>query len=156
MKRWLIYGLVLAVVLLAAKEDHPGTDVARLDPVRILMLEESAGAVTVKTDLGHYGVGKTLAEAVEDMRQTASGEVFLDTAEFLLLSRGGAKWLPELSELLRPSCQVCLSLGITELEQAAEYLQFHKPGYSLRLYRKGEQNMPLLYQKEGKMYLAKS
>ena len=156
MKRYLVYACVLAAVMLMAKQDHPGSDVARLEPVGILRVTEKGGVVSIETDLGHYGTGETLDDAVTDMRQTASGEVFLDTAEFLLISKGGAKWLPELCGLLRPSCQVCLSLGDIELGQAAEYLKFHKPQYSLRLYRKGERNMPLLFEKEGRMHLANS
>lgn len=156
MKRWLIYGAVfLAAILLMKEENRPGTDIAKLEPVRLLWAEEVGGGVCLETDMGQSGWGKDLESAVRDMEETASGQVFLDTAEYLVISPGVLKWMPELSQLLRSSCQVCLADGMKDLNEAAEYLAVHEPGFTLRDWQKGEAGMPAIYLLEERMYLAK-
>lgn len=156
MKRWLIYGVIaLAVVLLMKEENRPGTDVAKLEPARLMWVENVGGGVSLRTDMDHTGWGKNLEAAVQDMEMTAFGQVFLDTAEYLLISPDALRWLPELSELLRSSCQVCLADGVADLAAATEYLAAHKPDYALQDWRKGEKTLPVLYSIEERMYLAK-
>ena len=89
------------------------------------------------------------------MEMTAFGQVFLDTAEYLLISPEALRWLPELSELLRSSCQVCLADGVADLAAATEYLAVHEPGYTLGDWEKSETGLPVLYSIEERMYLAK-
>ena len=156
MKRWDIYGIaVLAAVLLMNSENRPGTDIGKLEPARVLLVEAVQDGVAVRTDMGQLGLGEDLPSAVRDMEQTASGQVFLDTAEFLLVGPGAAKWLPELTQILRPSCQLCLAEGVTDLEAAAEYLAVHEPSFTLGDWKKGEKGMAVLLLIEGRMYLAK-
>lgn len=156
MKRWLILGAVaLAALLLVKDENRPGTDIAKLEPARVLLAEQVTDGVIISTDLGHSGFGPDLESTVRDMEATASGQVFLDTAEFLLISPGAAKWLPELARRLRSSCQVCIVDGTADLFAAAEYLQTHEPECRLGDWRKGEVVLPTLYFIEERMYLAK-
>lgn len=156
MKRWLAYGaILLAVVLLVKDEDRPGMDVAKLEPARIISVEEKMGGVLLQTDMGHSGWGRDLNTAISDMESTAAGQVFLDTAEYLLVSPGAVRWMPELSEMLRRSCQICLVDNAPGLKMAAEYLSAHKPGYTLGDWQKGDADLPVLYYLEERMYLAK-
>ena len=155
MKRWLLYGAaLLTAVLLMKDENRQGTDVAKLEPAQILAVEESGGGLSVRTDMGHSGWGTDLESAIADMKMTASGQVFLDTAEYLLVSPGAMKWMPELSELLRSSCQVCLAGEVEELTAVAEFLSGHEPGYTLGDWRKGTVGIPVLYLLKERMYLA--
>ena len=156
MKRWGIYAAVIAAALLVTKKGSAGTDIARREPVQVLGVETSAGNVVLRTDTGQYGTGESLAAAVADMKKTAGGEIFLDTAEYLLVTPSAQKWLSELTELLRPACQVCLDSGVTDLGAAADYLTIHEPGVTLRRYRQDACPLPVLYLKEGRMYLAES
>lgn len=156
MKRWLIYGmLVLAVVLLMNNENRLGTDIGKLEPARVLLVEDTLGGVAVRTDMGQFGLGEDLSAALRNMEQTASGQVFLDTAEFLLIGPGTAKWLPELTRILRPSCQLCLAEGVVDLEAAAEFLAIHKPSFTLGDWKKGRTGIGVLLIIEERMYLAK-
>ena len=156
MKKWLLYGVVLvAAVLLINDENGPGSDIAKLEPARILLVEDVPGGVAVRTDMGQLGLGEDLSSAVKDMEETASGQVFLDTAEYLLVSPGAVKWLPELAGILRSSCQLCLAEGVTDPETAAEYLAVHEPSYTLGDWKKGKDGLAVLYLIEERMYLAK-
>ena len=154
MKGFLIGAAVLTAALLLSGENGAGTDIAKLEPAQVLWVEESAGYVSVSTDIGQSGRGTDLAAAVRDMEQAASGTVFLDTAEYLLLSPSAEEWLPELAELLRGSCRVCLVEGTADLEAVGAYLAVHKPGVTLRDCRKGSYGLPLLSVEGERMYLA--
>ena len=102
MKRWLIGGVMIIALALLNGENRTGTDIAELEPAQVLWVDE-AGAVEVRTDMGQMGRGRNLDEAVRDMEQTATGRVFLETAEYLLVTPGGATRLDELCRLLRPT-----------------------------------------------------
>lgn len=156
MKRWILWSLVLlAVVLLMKEENRPGTDIAGLEPVRTLWVEAGSDGLRLAADGGLSGQGADLAAAVKDMEQTAYGQVFLDTAEYLLVSPAAVKWLPELMKILRPSCRVYLADKVTDLETVTEYLSAREPGVTLGDWRKGKTNLPVLYVIEERMYLAK-
>lgn len=156
MKRWFLWGVVLvAAVVLMKDENRAGTDIAGLEPAQILWVENVAGGVAVATDAGQAGWGMDLARAVSDMEQTAAGQVFLDTAEYLLISPEARKWMPDLCRILRPSCQVCLADGVSDLTAVTEYLTGHEPDFTLGDWRKGETGLPVLYLIEERMYLAK-
>ena len=155
MKRLILCGMILAAVLLLKGEKTAGADIEKLEPAWVLMVDEKAGGVSVSTDMGQRGRGRTLTEAVEDMKTGAAGEVFLDTAEYLLITPSALERLGESLELLRNSCQVCIVNDVDDLAAAGEYLEAHKPGVTLGDCRKGVHNLPVLYLEGDRMTLAK-
>ena len=156
MKRWLVCGAVLmAAVLLIKDENRPGVDIAKLEPAQIISVEEKLRGVVLRTDAGHSGWGRDLDGAISDMEASANGLVFLDTAEYLLVATGAEKWVPELTKILRSSCQICQADAGLDLKLAAEYLTAHPPGRTLGDWQKGNAELPMLYYLEERMYLAK-
>lgn len=153
MKQWLL--LALAVLLAAAFGWMPfqGTDVADLLPVEIVRIRVDDGTIRVQTDTGNSGSGTDLQEAFHDLKSTAAGEIFLETADYLLVDEGTAAYLEALCEYLRPGCGVCLESGEQELAEAAAFLKTHEPPVSLQDYRAGERRLPWLRSVEGRMYL---
>ena len=155
MRRWLVWCIVLGTAVVLTKgENSARLDIAKLEPAQVLLVEEQAGRVIVTTDMGHLGRGRTLTEAVEDMKQTAAGQVFLDTAEYLLLAPSAEKYVPELAQLLRPSCRVCVIYGAMELQTAAEYLSVHEPGLTLRDWKINKSEFPKIIASKERVYLA--
>ena len=155
MRRWLIWCIALGTAVVLTKgENSARLDIAKLEPAQVLLVEERAGQLIVTTDMGHLGCGRTLTEAVEDMKQTAAGVVFLDTAEYLLLAPSAEKYVPELTQLLRPSCRVCMIYGTMELKTAADYLSVHEPGLTLRDWKKNKSELPKIIASKGRVYLA--
>ena len=155
MKRWLIYGAVALAVLLINGDNRAGTDVGKLEPAQVILVDAAPGTVSVRTDAGQLGRGEDLAGAVEDMKQTAAGEIFLDTAEYLLITPPALGQLETLSRRLRASCQVCVVGEAENLNAVGAYLSVHKPEVTLGDWRKGERRLPVLYLEGERMYLAK-
>lgn len=152
MKRWFFFdALFLAAVLLWKPFD--GTDVARLQPVEVIRVSKQDGMILVETDTGDSGTGADLAGAFGDLKKTTAGEVFLETAEHLLVSSDGLELLPALEDYLRPSCNIYIEKGAADLEQAAEYLTAHESDITLSDYRAGMHALPVLQTAEGRMLL---
>jgi hypothetical protein len=150
--RWsyiILYSIAGVIALLPFR----GTDVAVLSPAEAVWASVEAGIVCLKTDGGDLGMGATVAEALENMKQTASGTVFLDTADYLLISESCTALLPALMTYLRPSCVVCLEDGSSDMEQVGAFLEYHKPELTLVRYKAGEKDLPRLRTRDGRMEL---
>lgn len=155
MKRWGIWLGVLALVLSVVWEEGPGTEVAKLEPVRLLKVDAGPGWVSVASDLGHFGFGGDLEKAIGDMELTAVGQVFLDTAEYLLVTPEAQSHIPELARILRPNCRLCLDGGTEDLPLAAEYLEVHRPECALGRYARWDRSPQTLYSRGERLYLAR-
>lgn len=153
MKRWLaLLAGVLAVAFLSGKGGS-GTDVAKLQPVEVVIVTRSEGGIEIRTDTGDVGRGEDLAKAVEDLKATTPAEVFLETAEYLLISEECAELVPELMGYLRPSCMLCVLEGDPETEDIAAFLRTHSPDVTLTEYKAGIRDLQTLREKEGRMEL---
>lgn len=67
-----------------------GTDVARLIPVKTVIVTRSGEEYVVDVGAGVKGVGKTLSAALGDLRACVSGTVFFPTAEQVIAAGPGA------------------------------------------------------------------
>ena len=130
MKKWLVFAAAVTAVAILSRRPHPARDVARLEPVQAVYIYQKNGTLCIETDTGAAGSGKTLTEAAADLKASASGEIFLDTAEFLLID-------PEVTitadfhTLLRPICGVTFTHATPDLQAAADYLTIHQPFVTL-------------------------
>ena len=130
MKKWLVFAAAVTAVAILSRRPHPARDVARLEPVQAVYIYQKHGTLCIETDTGAAGSGNTLTEAAEDLKASASGEIFLDTAEFLLID-------PEVTitadfhTLLRPTCGVTFTTDPPDLQATADYLTIHQPSVTL-------------------------
>ena len=124
MKKWLYLIGGLTAVGILSRMPHPARDIAKLEPIRAVYLYMDQGRLCVETDTGDSGSGGNLTEAAADLRSHADGEIFLDTAEFLLLAPE-VEITPDFYSHLRPDCKVCYTDTAPYLETAAEYLAVH-------------------------------
>ena len=92
-------------------------------------------------------------EAVENMKATSSGEIFLETAEHLLIDPECMNILQDAAKLLRPSCSVCLVDGEPDLETLGDYLKLHVPSRTLMEYMAGESVLQTLITQQGRTML---
>lgn len=148
MRRWMVYALVLALLFFISPAAK--TDVGERKPVEMLTISGN-GPVTVEADTGDWGTGQTLEEAITDMKATASGYIFLDTVDYLVIAPESVSLLPELWQLLRPATQVCL--GTQTGPETARYLSAHKPGVTLNDIRGGREKIPTLKKIEERYHL---
>ena len=106
--------------------------------------------VLVSTDVGAGGIGPTVKDAIENMKETTAGELFLDTADFLLVTERGQEELASIKELLKPSVRVCVANSEMDLKDAASYLAVHKLLVRLRQCSSLKE-LPILAEENGKI-----
>lgn len=145
--KWIIS--LIAILLITALGWLPfqGTDVATLEPAEALYvsLEEQ---VLVETDGGWFGRGETVEQAIADLKESAPGQVFLQTVDYLLLQEGSEEVLPALYSHLRSGCSVCRIEEKPDVEKASAYLRTHRPGMTIQHYRAGKKEIPILIMEE--------
>ena len=129
MKKWL-YPMAFLAAAILSRLPHPAVDIARLDPVRAIYLYMDGAAITIETDSGDSGSGSDLKAAYAALRTNAHREIFLDTAEFLVLDPD-VPITEAFYELLRPTTQVVFSNEKPDLKTISDYLTIHPPEITL-------------------------
>lgn len=150
MKKWLLGGLLVLAVLYSGR----GQDVARLQPVEVLRIGMDGENFVVEVDTGERGAGASLADAVEDLQESASAVVFLDTAEYALIQDGCDVGAESLLQFLRPSCMVCYEAGTADLTKVGDFFRVHRPGVTLLECWTGTGVPPQLEIRDGRMEFA--
>lgn len=146
MKKLLILPFLLLMLPLLQKGKLGGVDISTMEPVQTVLLQEKDGKVYLYTDTGGYGIGATAEEAVAYMAETASKKQYLDTATYLLCTKGAET---ALSDVLRPSCRICYVSDKVDPKKAGEYLSIHELPVTLSMYEGDRRDIPLLIEKEG-------
>lgn len=147
MKRWFVYFAVLA---LCGTSSIRRTDIGELSPVEVVWLTDKAGQICLQTDTGDMGVGKDVQEALHNMKATAPGTVFLETADYLIVEQGREALLEQVGDILRPSCKICVARSMPDMEKASKFLIAHEPQVTLRQYQVEKCALPLLREQQGR------
>lgn len=153
MKRWPWYIAALSLIAVLNLLPFSGTDVAQLKPVEVLWIYQTEDGVVIETDTLDRGIGSDPEDAFDDLMQTTSGHIFLETADYLLLDRQTLALLPHLMGRLRPACGVCIAEGQIDMEQVASFLNAHPLKHTLQDCSEGHAPIQLLKAEEGRMYL---
>lgn len=151
MKRWLRYLIVIAFVVMYGASPFRGTDISALLPVEAVWVGMEGNMVRLETDTGQHGVGINVSKALEDLKSTAPGNVFLDTADYLIVQTGKEELLREIYPVLRPSCMVCAADTVADMEKAVEFLTAHEPMVTLRQWNVNQMQLQVLQEKEGRL-----
>ena len=130
MKKWLFLTAVLIAVAVLSRRPHPARDVAKLEPIQTLYVYRNGTELAIETDTGAKGTGKNLTEAAAAMKANASAELFLDTAEFLILAPE-VSITEEFHTLLRPTCKVAFTTTAPDLQTVSACLSVHTPPMTL-------------------------
>ena len=128
MKRMIAYCLILAATLLVPVQRQ---DIAALEPVQAVYLHWDGDHLVMQTDTLDQGIGQTVQEALSDMQNKSSGIIYLDTAQFLLVTEETVSCVKEIRPMLKESVKVCLWAGEGDLKEGAKYMQSHKIGCKL-------------------------
>lgn len=134
MKRIVLFVCLAAALRMAGLLPFSGSDVADLVPVEALTVDWKANQVVLNGgDCKGYGADWT--SALEDLRQSGEGTVFLGTAEQVILSEAAVRLIPDVirSAELRPAAVVCVCVDpLPEPEEAAKYLSSHDAGVTIQ------------------------
>ena len=148
MKILLYIGFLLLVCFLPVE----GTDVGKLIPVEVIAISESDGMITVRTDTGDQGTGEDLHTAFADLKDSASGVVYLDTAEYVLMEPGTEAWMDTAGTYLKGDTKVCTAQEGIPLDTIANYLSVHHPGIRLEEVREVAE-MPRITEEGGRYWI---
>ncbi|MBQ7802057.1 MAG: hypothetical protein IJ375_07020 [Oscillospiraceae bacterium] len=127
--QYILYGLTLLVTLVLPAER---TDVGELLPVELVSVSAAGGKVTIRTDTGNSGTGENVTRAYRDLEESASGKIFLDTVDYLVLEESKEIPLENLRQYLKSGIRVCRGEEGLNLEEAALYLATHRPQVRLK------------------------
>lgn len=128
MRKWIYIALLLALTLVPAKPVATGD----LLPVEVLLTERMGEKIALRTDTGNEGRGRNVEEAIADMKKRASGEVYLKTVKYLIVTEGTEEVMESLRAHLNPNVRVSKGQRGMDITGAAEYLSKHPPADKLK------------------------
>ena len=140
MKRIIVYAALVAAVLMVSVH---GTDVGKLRPVQAISLYEDGGKIVIETDTKDVGVGQTPELALKNLKETTPAVIYLDTADYLLVTENMLEHMDWIRANLKASVRVCRMEEKIDPKAAAEYLKVHKDLPKLKVLKEGE-NLPIL------------
>ena len=150
MKRIVLY---IAILLLVATIPVKRTDIGKLRPVQTVMLSRQANDIVIKTDTGDRGIGAGAWEALENLKQTTPAVIYLDTADFLLVSEDALDALQLLRDTFRGAVELYLFSGDIDPSEASKYLQIHGDGLPLKRWN-GQTDLQILQLDEKRLILS--
>lgn len=126
--KWIFYLAALGAALLVPVDR---SDVGELQPIEVVSLSVKREEVVIKTDTGDLGSGVSVDAALQNLKETTPGIVYLDTAEYLLVNADAKALIPDISRCLKDKVKVCYMDGEPDLKMAASYLAVHSPKETL-------------------------
>ncbi len=136
MKRIMIYALIFAVVLAVPVER---TDVGRLRPVETVMVYKRGEDLVIRTDTDDMGIGPDAATAFVNLKSTTPAVIYLDTADFLLVSDEAIDQVEQLRQVLKPTVEMYRFEDDIDPKAASEFLSVHGNGIKLKQWEHGAQ-----------------
>ena len=104
-------------------------ETGQLLPIKSICAEYEQNVVHIVSEVAQ-GRGESWADAVEDLKRNASGDVFFDTAEYLVVTN--RMLAHEAKQDLRPSAQVFFVKTLPPTQGLYEYLKAHPSDLELR------------------------
>ncbi len=148
MKRIIIYIAALALLTFAPVK---GAELGKMHPVEVVLVSRQGNSLVLSTDTGDAGQGIDVLSALENLKATTSGIIYLDTTEYLLLTEGAEDAAQQLKSYLKKSVRVCMADSAVDLKEAAKFLPVHGDLPKLKEW-KTEDKLPYL-RTEGKRLL---
>ena len=140
MKRIVLYMVILAALFAAPVES---SDIGKLRPVQVVSVYKENNWVVMETDTEDRGYGGTAEQALKNLKDTSKGIIYLDTAEYLLLTKDTINAAEELREVLKDNVRLCLAAKEIDLAAASQYLSVHGDLPKLKAWSEGEE-LPVL------------
>lgn len=136
MKKLILYAVIIGATFFAPRER---ADIARLEPIEAIGIFEKDGQIRVKTDTEAEGAGESIEQALCDLKESTPGIVYLDTAEYLLVSKSAINEIRWLKNTLKGTVKLCLWDADADLSDAVKYLSVHGELPMLKRWSEGVQ-----------------
>ena len=133
MRKTVLYTLLFALSIAMRPQS---LDIGTLRPVQLVSMYREDEWIIIETDTGDQGRGGNVHEAIQNLKDTTPGTIYLDTADFLVVRPDTQNMISEISQYLKQNVKICSSIGgITPID-AANYLSAHPPRTNMREWRK--------------------
>ena len=136
MKRIALYIGVLAVLVLVPVH---GADIGKLRPVQVVSVYKENNWVVMETDTDDRGYGGTALQALRNLKDTSNGIIYLDTAEYLLVTKDTVNAVEELRPELKSNVRLCMATKPLDLTEVSQYLSVHGGLPKLKDWVEGEE-----------------
>lgn len=136
--RMILYIIILALLFLAPVQR---LDVAKLKPVQTVALSMDDTGVVLETDTDNKGMGVTVDRAYADLENKTPGVIYLDTAQYLLVTADAVGCVEAIRQYLHPSVKVSLWDGEGSVKDAAKYLSVRNDLPELRSWQASTENI---------------
>ena len=153
MKRLVIYILLLGAVVAAPAKP---LEVGKLRPVQVVSIYKEGNRVVIETDTQDKGVGATAQEALQNMEDTSNGIIYLDTADYLLVTESVLPYVEQLHQYLKDNVKICQQTEPINTKLAAQYLSVHEDLPRLKAWEEGVELPVLEAIEEKKILIEKS
>lgn len=148
-RKLIIYAMLLAAALLIPKNT---VELGKLKPVEAILLYIEEGQIVIETDTEDMGRGETVSEALNNLRETTAGIVFLDTADYLLVCDGAQEYISQVARYVKETVLVCEAARTIDLQKSAPFLAVHRPKMQLKKWSEAVQ-MEVLEEQNGRLIL---
>ncbi len=135
MKRIVIYIAALALLTLAPVQE---AELGKMRPVEVVLVYLQNDILALSTDTGDTGQGPDVRTALENLKATTPGIIYLDTAEYLLVAQDAETAAEQLKSHLKKSVKVCAADPQIDLKAAAEFLPVHGDLPKLKDWKTGD------------------
>ena len=133
--RVIIYIVILGLTFLAPVNR---VDVANLLPIESVAVYIEDNMVVLETDTENTGRGESVAEALINLKDTTPAVVYLDTAEYLMVSQEAIDQIEALRACLKPSVRVCICDARNRVKETAKFVQVHGETVPLRHWKNNQ------------------
>lgn len=132
MKRIIIYCILFACATIIPIDR---IDISDLEPIQAVWMYEEDGVICMKTDTADVGKGESVEQALQDMKLKSEGIVYLDTAEYLLVSEKVQNQIMHIRPYLKSNVKIAEWIGDSSIADAAQYMKAHKTGVKLKKWK---------------------
>lgn len=151
MKRIILYiGIVAALFAVPAEQ----MEVGKLIPVKTVAVYQKNTSYVIETDTQNKGVGETVPDALQNLKDTAAGTIYLDTAKYLLITEETQEAVELLRQSMKPTTHLCKMKRPVPVEGAGEFLDVHDSLPKLKHWKYGME-LPVLSGEEDSFILLK-
>lgn len=116
--------LYAGILLLAFFAPVKRLDIAKLQPIEAVAVSTEGDTVILRTDTGDVGKGSTAKEALDDLKESASAVIYLDTARYLLIGENAEREAESLMREMKASVKKGEYRG-GDVKEEARYLDVH-------------------------------
>ncbi|MBE6926379.1 MAG: hypothetical protein E7461_06005 [Ruminococcaceae bacterium] len=144
MRKVLLLATIVVLVALVGLLPFDGTDIGKLHPVEVLAVSRKDGTLLLQTDSGMSGTGKNVDDALSALRLSSSGNIFLETANYLLIGQDCTDEVASFWEFVRPACQVYYFKGRGPIGEIGDFLESHPSRATVLRCIQGAGEIPLI------------